>query len=145
MDTRISRRRFFGWVSSRFFAGIPLFTLAAMGWSFLSIPGRIRLERKVAVGTMDGLRQGITVMKEHGIAIVRSGDTFGAVSLSCTHLGCMVAQAGGGFACPCHGSRFGSDGRVLNGPALNPLARYELEITGDRRVVVNLGATLGSV
>jgi len=143
MDSRISRRHFLGWVSSRLFTGIPLFTLAAMGWSFLSIPGSIRLERKVAVGTMEGLRQGITVMKEHGVAIVRYGDLLGAVSLSCTHLGCIIAQAGDGFACPCHGSRFGSDGRVLNGPALNPLARYELEITGDRRVVVNLGATLG--
>lgn len=56
------------------------------------------------------------VRDEHGL--------LHAASAVCTHLGCLVAfnNAEGTWDCPCHGSRFGKDGEVLNGPATTPLA-----------------------
>ncbi|MEV4177188.1 FAD-dependent oxidoreductase [Nonomuraea sp. NPDC049709] len=73
-------------------------------------------------------------------AIVRIGgrrcavhrDTAGvvhAVSATCTHLGCIVAfnQAEQTWECPCHGSRFGTDGAVLHGPATHPLEPIDLD------------------
>jgi glycine/D-amino acid oxidase-like deaminating enzyme len=50
-----------------------------------------------------------------------------AVSLRCTHLGCLVHfnAAERSWDCPCHGSRFDVDGNVLEGPAVHPLERRE--------------------
>ncbi len=46
-----------------------------------------------------------------------------AVSLRCTHLGCLLRFNGAerSWDCPCHGSRFDVDGAVLEGPAVDPL------------------------
>lgn len=56
-----------------------------------------------------------------------------AVSPTCTHMGCLVGfnEVERSWDCPCHGSRFGLDGAVLEGPAVKPLQRREVNPTND--------------
>jgi glycine/D-amino acid oxidase-like deaminating enzyme/nitrite reductase/ring-hydroxylating ferredoxin subunit len=55
-----------------------------------------------------------------------------AVSLRCTHLGCLLRfnSAERSWDCPCHGSRFDVDGSVLEGPAVRPLPPRHLPDPG---------------
>ena len=51
-----------------------------------------------------------------------------ALSPVCTHMDCLVEwnRAEGTWDCPCHGSRFGVDGEVIQGPAKRALERRQL-------------------
>lgn len=61
------------------------------------------------------------------VFVLAGGDVPRALSLSCTHLGCRVRPlAEGGFACPCHGSRYDAGGRAVEGPARRPLTPVAL-------------------
>jgi Rieske Fe-S protein len=66
------------------------------------------------------------VIDRKGEKVAAFRDRDGAVTLTsaiCTHLGCVVAwnPAERTWDCPCHGSRFTPDGRVISGPAESPL------------------------
>ena len=68
------------------------------------------------------------------------GGGFAAVSSICTHRGCTVDLGGPGFACPCHGSQYDREGRVVKGPASRALTRYAIRVSGDE-LVIEVGAT----
>jgi glycine/D-amino acid oxidase-like deaminating enzyme/nitrite reductase/ring-hydroxylating ferredoxin subunit len=77
--------------------------------------------------TLDALRPGegaVVRIDRHPVAAFRDDDgTVRAVSAVCTHLGCLVAfnPAERTWDCPCHGSRFATDGAVIEGPAVDDL------------------------
>jgi cytochrome b6-f complex iron-sulfur subunit len=65
------------------------------------------------------------------------GASLTAVNPTCTHAGCTVAWKADAkkFACPCHGSEYGIDGKVQKGPAPNPLKTYAVKIEGNSVLV----------
>jgi glycine/D-amino acid oxidase-like deaminating enzyme/nitrite reductase/ring-hydroxylating ferredoxin subunit len=84
-------------------------------------PGEKEDAAAVAAGSGAVVRRGASK-----IAVYR--DPAGKVtelSAVCPHLGCVVAwnPYEKSWDCPCHGSRFSPDGRVLNGPAASGLAK----------------------
>lgn len=51
------------------------------------------------------------------------GGEFAVLSPICTHQGCTVDIQGPRLVCPCHGSTYDREGRVLRGPAERSLTR----------------------
>ena len=60
---------------------------------------------------------------------------FVAVSSICTHLQCNVESKGNQLVCPCHGSTYDRDGKVLQGPAMQPLQQFRTDATSDSVIV----------
>ncbi len=77
-----------------------------------------------------------TRFEKENIFVFRDLRGIYAVSATCTHLGCTVGRSAEGFACPCHGSRFGPSGEVLGGPAPRALPWLELGRAADGQLVV---------
>ena len=127
----------------------------------ITIPGAARL----AVGQV-----ALMALDDHSSAIVaRDEGGFYAMSATCTHACCTVAicsdstcatpalspndcapakvgtlvRKGAAFLCPCHGSSFGADGAVINGPAQSRLPAVALAINGED-IVVDLSQPVSS-
>ncbi|MER6772518.1 FAD-dependent oxidoreductase [Streptomyces bacillaris] len=95
---------------------------------------RLGVPRLESVGQVPPGKGAVVRVEGRRCAVHRDLDgTVRAVSARCTHLGCLVAfnEAETAWECPCHGSRFGVDGAVLQGPAVEPLERVEVGETGD--------------
>lgn len=75
-----------------------------------------------------------------GLILGRDARGVFAFSATCTHSGCVVGapDTSGNMVCACHGSRFDGAGRVLNGPAREPLQHYRVRVCAGR-VRVDLG------
>jgi cytochrome b6-f complex iron-sulfur subunit len=80
----------------------------------------------------------ITFLPDRLLYVVNETDGFYAISSICTHLGCNVKRGGPGFECPCHGSQFDGNGRVVHGPAPKPLEWYALSLSPHAQIVVDL-------
>ncbi len=78
------------------------------------------------------------VFKDRNVLVRSTPNGVAAVSLICTHLGCVASKGDDGFHCPCHGSKFGADGEVLAGPAPRGLRWLEVSRAADGNLVVDM-------
>jgi menaquinol-cytochrome c reductase iron-sulfur subunit len=115
----------------------------------------------VKLGLPVDFPDGMKFLPEQRLFVFREGKVFHAVSAVCTHLGCTVraealpqpetVDVGGAavrlthrFACPCHGSKYTGDGKVVSGPAPRPLAWFHLSVSADDgQLVVDLAQEVG--
>lgn len=86
--------------------------------------GEVHTADDIPPGQGRVIREGV-----HKLAVYRNAS--GALTVRsavCPHLGCIVDwnSAERSWDCPCHGSRFTTEGEVLNGPAATGLAAAEL-------------------
>jgi len=133
----LPRRDFLG------LAGIWAAGIAVLG----SVVGMARLPkpsvlpepgRRFRVGKPEEFPAGTSVnLPGRDVRVISETRGIAALSLVCTHLGCIVSPDGPGFACPCHGSRFGPGGEVTQGPAPRALRWLEVSQAPDGSLVVD--------
>ncbi len=84
--------------------------------------------------------ESVTLNKEQKVYIVRAKEGyFYSVSAVCTHLGCITnwKSEQGIIACPCHGSKFTKEGKVIEGPAPRPLPRFSMSLDDQGQIIVD--------
>ena len=90
------------------------------------VPALGRVGGAVVIGNVNGVPT----------AVVRTGtSSYEALDLRCTHQGVTVRENGGSWSCPAHGSRFGIDGNVTQGPAQRNLATVRSSFNGKKVLV----------
>lgn len=153
----MDRRRFMSWVGLGWVASsLPIALVAcsseqgATSGGSPSPTGAVppspvaRADGFQSVGAIADLdKNGQLVVKPFGsgeLVVIRDpadSQSLVAVNPACPHKGCIVEWKGEKkeFVCPCHGSDFGPDGKVLEGPATEPLQVYMAKIEGDAVLV----------
>ncbi len=131
MNERVSRRDFLKQVTNAMFSLGGLLGLGGLV-RFFSFEPDAGPPMEFDLGDAGDFPSGSRTLRPDIPAVVYNRDgVFTAVSLVCTHLGCMVEPDGEAYACPCHGSRFGPDGDLRQGPAQKPLAQLRVELQAD--------------
>lgn len=97
----------------------------------------VTLAAHPALANVGGIA-GVGSIGNKPVAVVRTGtSSYTALSRICTHAGCEIGIAGGGFACPCHGSQFDAQGQATQGPAENALQRFNVAVNGNGTLTIS--------
>ena len=117
------------------FALAPIFEKPDEIWESVGPPSRFTPDtyKPVVFTLVEGIGEaGKTT------AFVRQGsqkyeedpNSYVAISTRCAHLGCPVnfVSASKSFVCPCHGGVYDFQGKVIGGPPVRPLDRFQTRI-----------------
>jgi cytochrome b6-f complex iron-sulfur subunit len=138
IDRRQNRREFIRrasiWVAAS--AGI----IASLSLLRQFVPRLTRYQKRFKIGRKNNFPVNTyTYLPDRQLFVYRDHEGIRAISAVCTHLGCIVEKSEDGFLCPCHGSCYSEEGRVLSGAATRDLPWYALQKDPDGQIVVDLG------
>lgn len=136
-DKKITRRDFLG--KAVFWTFVTAMTASLSGLLKFTKPVLLPdVSRVFKIGKPGGIPVGSTkIYPDQKVMVFRDSEGVSAMSLICTHLGCVVHKTDVGFLCPCHGSIFDDEGKVVAGPAPRDLPWYEVSVHSSGKLVVN--------
>jgi len=136
--SKLTRRGFMGWGGAVFvgLASLTMFLVVLFRMLFPSLrPGK---SGRFKIGPKHGFPSGsIKYFGDEQVYVFADVDGIYAISAVCTHLGCVVNKEENGFTCPCHGSRYDLDGKVLKGAAPRDLPWYQVSLLPSGRLEVD--------
>ncbi|NJN06800.1 MAG: ubiquinol-cytochrome c reductase iron-sulfur subunit [Richelia sp. SL_2_1] len=133
----MNRRNFLNWVSVGTIAtSLPIAIAACSSKETTHTPQPQEWQN---VGTSNQLNANGKLLAKNTsvgeVLVVKTSLTNNLVAVNprCTHAGCTVEWKNdtNKFVCPCHGSEFAIDGKVIAAPATTPLKTYAVKIDGD--------------
>jgi cytochrome b6-f complex iron-sulfur subunit len=132
----MNRRRFL----QIFLAFLGSVTFLSFVFSFFkyltALPARAAAASKLTIRKNEiasGDARNIVYQNAPAIIINRPDKGFIALTLTCTHLGCVVEfnKSRQRLLCPCHAGLYDLEGNVISGPPPKPLTVIPLKIEGD--------------
>ena len=139
LPTEFDRRAFFTKIGLGSL-GIAAAGTIAFSYEYLSPNVLYEPSPIVNVGKVESFAvNSVTMDVNSGIYLVRTDEGYFALSMVCTHLGCLTTwnQDLGIIACPCHGSKFKRTGQKIEGPAPKPLPWLRIWVSDDGDVMVD--------
>ena len=138
-DKKMNRRDFLG--LSAMAACMTAWAMTGIGLLKFPMPGLLPdISGKFKIGTPEDFPVGATkVFSDKNVTVFRDEKGLFAISLICTHLGCIVSKVSEGFICPCHGSKYDENGTVVKGPAPRALDWFEINQLPSGKLVVDAG------
>ena len=134
----LTRRFVMGWGFAVFIgiAALATFIFSLVRMLFPSVlPGK---SSRFKIGTQAEYPPGTTkYFANQHVYVFSDQKGIYAVSAVCTHLECIVVKEENGFVCPCHGSRYGIDGRLERGPAPKGLPWYGISHLPNGQLVID--------
>lgn len=122
----IARRSFIKWVlASAFF----IFTL-----KFLKVT-KSETKNGITINLDSLSNNSVYLIKNRQVAAIKMDNNINVLSIKCTHLGCTLNVAGDIFKCPCHGSEFRLDGKVIKGPASKNLKEIDFKVEKNKIIL----------
>jgi cytochrome b6-f complex iron-sulfur subunit len=122
------------WIAS--FAGI----LASVSLLRQFVPRLSRHQKRFKIGRVSSFPiNTFTFMVDKQLFVYRDHQGIRAVSAVCTHLGCIIEKSEDGFLCPCHGSCYNTEGKVLSGAAPKDLPWFSMHKDADGQIIVDQG------
>ncbi len=141
-DDTINRRDFF--TLSTYTAAISALFVSILGLLKFPMPGLFpEVSSAFKIGKPEDFPVGSTkVYQDKNVLVSRDAEGLYAVSLVCTHLGCIVSTTEKGFKCPCHGSVFDGVGSVIAGPAPKGLNWLDISRLPTGKLIVDTSKTV---
>ena len=136
----MNRRRFLKMILA-FLGSITFFSFAFSFLKYLTaIPARATAANKITIRKNEiasGDAKTVVYQNAPAIIINRPDKGFIALSLICTHLGCVVEfnKSRQKLVCPCHAGMYDLEGNVISGPPPKPLTAIPLKIEGDSIII----------
>ena len=126
----------------KFFKRIGLFSLIPLAGIWYSTSKRTELREKqiIKVSIPSNIPDGISFYDS--VIVSKGKGHINVFSSKCTHLGCLINKTENEvLICPCHGSQYAFDGKVIKGPANKSLKKLPFKIntqTGEISVDVQI-------
>lgn len=136
-DFSIQRRKLLGALTGC--AGITL--LSPLGYSIFSFlnskPAGEKKPVKMSLAALPLNKRVKIIYGGQPVEVIRTKKSIKAISLVCTHLGCLVfwVPEKNIYYCPCHDAQFDADGKVLAGPPPIPLEQLKVEVSGSDVII----------
>jgi len=117
------------------FALAPIFDRPEEQWEGVGSPDDYTSEtyRQAVITIVNGIGDAgktTVYIRKGSTDLDEDPNTFIAISTRCAHLGCPVrfVRAAGNFICPCHGGVYDFEGKVIGGPPVRPLDRFQTRV-----------------